>query len=99
MMAFLASVFLLLGAFFALVAALGVWRFPDFYARVHAATKVSTFGFGFTGLAAAMVIGTATAWVKVAAALLFLFFTLPIAAHLLSRSVRSTTDSAQPHHD
>jgi multicomponent Na+:H+ antiporter subunit G len=96
MMTILASVFLLIGGFFALVAALGVFRFSDFYARVHAATKASTFGFGFTLLAAAMVLGTASAWSKAALALAFLFITLPVAAHLLSRSVKSSAKQVSP---
>lgn len=88
-MTILASLCLLIGGFFALVAALGVFRFNDFYARIHAATKAGTFGLGFTALAAAMAMGTASAWVKMVAAIAFLFITLPVAAHLLARSVRS----------
>jgi len=89
MIPIIASAFLLIGGFFALIAALGVFRFPDFYARIHAATKASTFGFGFTALAAALSLGTASAWIKAIAAIAFLFMTLPVAAHLLARSVRS----------
>jgi multicomponent Na+:H+ antiporter subunit G len=96
MMTFLASLFLLIGGFFALVAGLGVYRFRDFYARIHAATKASTFGFGFTALAAALVIGTPSAWVKMFAAILFLFITLPVASHLLSRSVRTSAERLPP---
>lgn len=92
----IASAFLLIGGFFALVAALGVFRFADFYSRIHAATKASTFGLGFTGIAVAMSLGTASAWVKVFSAILFLFVTLPIAAHLLSRSVRFTVECKTP---
>ena len=85
----LASIFLFLGAFFCLVAALGVVRFRDFYARVHAATKASTFGLGFTVLAAAAELGTVSAWAKAALALVFLFLTLPVSAHLLARAYRT----------
>lgn len=85
----LASVLLILGALFSLIAALGVLRFRDFYSRIHAATKASTFGMGFAGLAAALAIGTPSAWGKMLFTILFLFITLPIAAHLLGRSVRN----------
>jgi len=88
MMSYVASFFLLVGGFFSLIAALGVFRFPDFYARIHAATKASTFGLGFTALAAALSFGTVSAWMKMIAAIAFLFITLPIAAHLLGRSVK-----------
>ena len=85
----LASVFLLIGGLFALVAALGVFRFPDFYSRIHAATKASTFGIGFAGLAAALALDTFSAWVKAGMTIAFFFITLPVAAHLLGRSVKS----------
>lgn len=83
------SIFLIIGGFFAFVASLGVLRFQDFYARIHAATKASSFGFGFSALAAAVAFGSVSAWVKMLAAVAFLFVTLPIAAHLLGRSYRS----------
>lgn len=88
MTAILGSILLLIGGFFGFVAALGVLRFPDFYSRIHAATKASTFGIGFSGIAAALALGSASAWVKMIAAIAFLFVTLPVAAHLLGRSVR-----------
>ena len=88
-MSMLVSALLIIGGFFCFVAALGIWRFQDFYARVHAATKASTFGFGFTVLAAAAHLGTVSAWFKALLALFFLFITLPIAAHLLGRAYRA----------
>jgi monovalent cation/proton antiporter MnhG/PhaG subunit len=89
MISVIASFFLVVGGFFSLIAALGVFRFPDFYSRIHAATKASTFGLGGAALAAAISFGTVSAWAKMIAAIAFLFITLPIAAHLLGRSVKS----------
>ena len=89
MIAVIASVCLLIGGLFALVAGVGVYRFSDFYSRIHAATKASTFGLGFSALAVALALGTVSAWLKMLATVLFIFATLPIAAHLLSRSVLS----------
>jgi len=83
----LPSIFLLLGAFFTFIAALGVFRFGDFYARIHAATKASTFGFGFTALAAAWTFDSFSIWIKLQIAIVFLFITLPVGAHLLSRAM------------
>lgn len=99
LLSILASACLLVGGFFALVASLGVFRFADFYSRIHAATKASTFGLGFTVLAAALVLETPSAWLKAVASILFLFVSLPIAAHLLCRSVRHTVDCAEPFRD
>lgn len=43
----LLSVLLLIGSgLFALVGALGLLRFPDFYMRLHAPTKATTLGVG-----------------------------------------------------
>lgn len=91
-----ASVLLLLGAIFSLIAALGILRFEDFYARIHAATKASTFGIGLIGVAAALAIGTPSAWVKMLFTVFFLFITLPIAAHLLGRSVLKSESERNP---
>lgn len=89
---YIASACLLIGGFFSLVAALGVVRFGDFYARVHAATKASTFGLGFVALAVALAFDRASVWWKVFATILFFFMTLPIAAHLLGRAFRQKAD-------
>ncbi|MCX7675012.1 MAG: monovalent cation/H(+) antiporter subunit G [Bdellovibrionaceae bacterium] len=43
----LEKVFIAIALFFTLSAAIGVWRLPDFYTRMHAASKVSSFGVGF----------------------------------------------------
>lgn len=79
-------ILLCLGGFFCLLAAIGICRFRDFYLRVHAATKASTFGLGFSILAAAAHLGTISAWAKAVVAILFLFLTLPVSAHLLARA-------------
>lgn len=86
------TVFLLLclGGFFCLLAAIGICRFSDFYLRIHAATKASTFGLGFSIMAAAAHLGTVSAWAKAIVAILFLFLTLPVSAHLLARAYGAT---------
>ena len=38
------AILIVLGAFFAFVAALGIVRMPDLYTRMHAATKAGAFG-------------------------------------------------------
>ena len=42
----LAAALILVGAFFLLVGAVGLYRLPDFYMRLHAPTKASTLGVG-----------------------------------------------------
>lgn len=76
----------LLGAFFAFVAALGVFRFKDVYMRMHAATKAGTLGLGLLLLSIAIAHPTLPNAIKSIAILLFIFLTAPVAAHALSRA-------------
>lgn len=76
--------FALLGALLVLLAGVGVVRFPELYARMHAATKASTLGIGLIGVAAAGGIGDGHAKALVAVA--FIFLTAPSAAHLIGRA-------------
>ena len=72
------------GALFVLLAGLGVLRFPDIYARMHAATKASTLGISLVGLATALVLDDGRA--KLGIAVAFIFLTAPSAAHLVGRA-------------
>jgi multicomponent Na+:H+ antiporter subunit G len=81
-----AQVIALLGAAFIFFASLGVWRFPDFYIRMHASSKATSLGLGLMVIAAAMSDFSWGTAIKAAAIILFIFLTNPIAAHLLSRA-------------
>lgn len=74
----------LAGAVLVLLAGIGVLRFPDVYARMHAATKATTLGIALIGVAAAIAIEDGRA--KTLAAVAFTFITGPCAAHLVSRA-------------
>lgn len=74
----------LIGAVLALLAGIGVVRFPDLYARMHAATKASTLGIGLIGIAAAF--GVDGGNVKPLVAVAFILLTAPSAAHLVGRA-------------
>jgi len=47
----LVAICLLIGSFFNAIGILGLLRFPDVYTRMHATTKMTTFGSVFTALA------------------------------------------------
>jgi multicomponent K+:H+ antiporter subunit G len=83
------SIFLLAGAFFALVGSIGLARLPDFYTRLHAPTKSTTLGIGGM-LIASMIHFSAGEGASLHELLvtLFLFITAPISAHLLARAAR-----------
>ena len=84
----LISFLILGGTFFTVVAAVGVVRLPDVYSRLHAASKSSTLGVMM------MMLGTFFYFwymdnlidAKLFLAILFIFVTAPVAAHVVSRS-------------
>lgn len=79
------TVFILMACFFAVTASLGVLRFPDFYTRMHAAGKVSSFGIGFVLLALVVKFPQFELVIKALLCLFFIVLTTPISAHLLMR--------------
>lgn len=82
-----ASVVCLLGgAFFAFAAGVGVLRFPDLLARMHAGTKPQVLGLilVLVGLALRLREGGAV-WALVLVAI-FQMLTAPVAAHMVGRA-------------
>lgn len=80
----IAGVLGLVGACFTLLAGVGVLRFPDTLARMHAATKAPTLGLLLIVVGAEFqVTGGST---KLAMAVGLVFLTAPVAAHLVGRS-------------
>lgn len=84
-----AGLLVLAGSFFALVAAIGLLRFPDFYTRVHAAAKAGTVGSALMLVALAVVSTEIGEVLRAIAAIVFFFLTAPISAHLLGKAAYS----------
>ncbi len=82
----LIAVLLTSGTFFALVAAIGVLRFPDIYMRLSAASKASTLGTSLILAAVALFFNSASVAGKVVAIIAFTLLTAPVAAHMLGRA-------------
>ncbi len=82
----LTSFFMLAGATFSFIAALGIYRMPDLFTRMHAASKTGTLGVGCTIIAVAVHFVDTGITVRATLILLFLFLTAPIAAHLIARA-------------
>lgn len=74
------------GALFALVAAVGVNRFPDLYTRMHAASKAGTIGSGLLLLAVGIHSADISILARTIAGFFFFILTAPISAHLLARA-------------
>lgn len=88
MMSSIIAFFILGGAFFGFVAAIGIIRLPDMYTRLHAASKSSTLGVMMMMTGTFLYFWYVEGYVdtELILAVLFIFITAPVAAHLLSRS-------------
>lgn len=76
---------LLGGAFFSLLAAIGIVRFPDFYTRMHAATKAPAFGILLLQTGAAIYFASIYAIGISLLVIVFIFLTAPVSSHAISR--------------
>lgn len=74
------------GTLFALIAAVGVVRFPDIYMRISAASKASTLGASLILTAVALFFDSMAVTGKIVAIIAFTFLTAPVAAHMLGRA-------------
>lgn len=79
------NVFVLAGAFFSLLAAVGVIRFPDVYTRMHAATKAPAFGILLFLIAAVFFFADFYTAAISLMIVIFIFLTAPVASHIISR--------------
>ncbi len=84
-LAIAASAFVLLGALFSLLGALGVWSLPDAYTRMHSASKAGALGAILVLLGVLFATG-GIAWMETSLAIAVLLVTAPMAAHAISRA-------------
>jgi len=82
----------LVGAFFFLAGAVGLWRLPDFYTRTHAPTKAATLGILFMALGSILVhfdrgfVG----WLENLLLVVFVFLTVPVSTQMLVRGATAS---------
>ncbi len=84
----LVSVFLIVGSAFALVGAIGLYRLPDFFTRLHGPTKATTLGVGGIVIGSMIFFSNQGNGLSVHEVLitLFLFLTAPVSAHVLAKA-------------
>ncbi|AZZ44634.1 Na+/H+ antiporter subunit G [Pseudomonadaceae bacterium SI-3] len=84
----LVSVFLIVGSAFALVGAIGLYRLPDFFTRLHGPTKATTLGVGGIVIGSMIFFSNQGHGISVHEVLitLFLFLTAPVSAHVLAKA-------------
>lgn len=84
----LVSAFLIIGSAFALVGAIGLYRLPDFFTRLHGPTKATTLGVGGIVVASMIFFSNQGEGLSLHEFLitLFLFLTAPVSAHVLAKA-------------
>lgn len=83
---FIASLLLIVGAVFTLLAALGLVRLPDLFMRLQATTKASTLGVGALAIAVAVHYASGGVSSRAILVLAFVFITAPAGAHAIARA-------------
>lgn len=80
-------IFIVLGAFLCFSGGVGLFRFPDFFTRLHAASVTDTLGSGL--ILVALVLQAGSEWLvimKLLFILAFIFLTSPTSGHALAKA-------------
>ncbi len=85
----LAAALLLIGSALALIAAIGMFRMPDAYSRIHVATKPATLAVVCTVGAAILRVEGPAPTTKLLLAVALQFWTAPVASHMLGRAAHA----------
>jgi multicomponent Na+:H+ antiporter subunit G len=80
------AVFMIVGAFMSLAAAIGLLRFPDLMSRMHAATKPQVLGLFLLLAAVGLQLRTWWVWPVLLVAWIFQLLTVPVSAHMVGRA-------------
>lgn len=90
------EVLVVVGSGWFVLAAAGVLRFDDVFARMHAGTKASTAGMALVVVGSAIIVGGGVG-LKLGLVVVLGFLTAPLGAHLLGRAVRHMPGDARFH--
>lgn len=86
MMDLVGGVLLIIGSLFILLAGVGIVRFDDIYARMHAGAKGPALGVLAIGLGTAVTIGSVQAVVAAVLVIVLQLIAGPVGTHMLARS-------------
>ena len=90
MIEIIAYILLAIGAFCALVGAMGIVRFPDVYNRIHANTVVVVGGVIVTLIGVSVLEGISLYTLKALIIALFIFLTNPVGSHAIARAAHKS---------
>ena len=82
---FLSALLAFFGSVVVLVSMIGLVRMPDVFCRAHAVGKGLTLGLALLFVGLWIDLGFENTGMKLVAAIVFQFITLPVASHLLAR--------------
>ncbi|MBK68775.1 MAG: sodium:proton antiporter [Legionellales bacterium] len=82
----LSSILVILGSLSIIVGLLGVYRMPDFFTRLHAASVIDTLGTILILFGLILYAGLNIVSIKLLLILIFILITTPTAAHALAKS-------------
>ncbi|CAN5486301.1 monovalent cation/H(+) antiporter subunit G [soil metagenome] len=90
--AIVASVLILGGSVLALIAAVGLFRLPDVFGRMHAATKPAVLGVILVLFGCAVVLGDWSATARLLLAAILQLVTAPVAMNAVGRAVQQVIE-------
>ena len=82
----LSGVLVILGSLSIIIGLLGVYRMPDFFTRLHAASVIDTLGTILILFGLILYAGLNIASIKLLLILIFILITTPTAAHALAKA-------------
>jgi len=81
-----AYILIVIGLFFVVSSIVGLFRFPDFYTKMHAAGVADSFGLQLCLLGFAMMQTSLISAIKIIAIMALFFVLSPTANHLLAKA-------------
>lgn len=90
------AVLLLSGVSLAVIAGIGLNRFPDVFARMHTATKPATLGLVLTLSGAALQMDEPGDVAKLLLVAFLQFVTAPVGAHMVGRTTHQSGGQLDP---
>lgn len=86
----ISAFFMVSGALFICLAALGVLRMPELFSRMHSSTKAGTLGLGLMMISVALHFREASIVMRSASMIVFIILTAPVSAHVIARAAYRT---------
>lgn len=87
---------ILAGSLLVLVSSIGLHRFDDVFARLHAAGKATSLGFALVAAGAIAMGLPGRGWGELILAAVVLVLTMPVGVHLLARAAYRSGDELAP---